>query len=58
MAEPTTERYSDLSAADQAELLQSLAPLMGRRAVGSTELLGKGHADPCRMPSAESAPKR
>lgn len=29
------ERFFDLSAADQAELLQSLAPIIGRRARNS-----------------------
>lgn len=58
MAEPSAERYFDLPAEDQAELLQSLAPPMGRRAeilekdIWLCQVLDILFSLPCRKPMA------
>ncbi len=58
MAEIQREHYFDLSCADQAELLQSLAPVMGRRAeilekdIWLCQVLDILFQLPCRKPMA------
>lgn len=58
MPEPSTERYFDLPATDQAETLQNLAPVIGRRAeilekdIWLCQVLDTLFRLPCRKPMA------
>ena len=58
MAEVDRESYFDLPVSDQADLLQSLAPVMGRRAeilekdIWLCQVLGILFQLPCRKPMA------